>query len=203
MKFRKKGANLLKKIRIRPDGVLWLTLLLLFMRSYVPAYLSAVLVHELGHLLFLRFSGKKIGRIELGISGLTIISDGINSYRTQFWVSLAGPLFSVIFFLLFRSVFPTASLLSLLLGAVNLLPLSELDGYGIMSAVLFSKFSLTAAERVLTVCDVLSLGVLCTVSVFSLVVTRCNVSALIFTACIFWKLFFEKGSVKTLHSGRR
>jgi len=99
------------------------------------SFLIAVAVHECGHLAVARVFGVPLRRFSVSCGGLLLSFDFSRvSYGKEALVHLGGPLFGVVLSVVFAS--DTAfSRLSLGLSLWNLLPLSSLDGGGIVRAL--------------------------------------------------------------------
>ena len=106
-------------------------------------FFSLIVVHEFGHILFgLLFSWKIEKIIFLPFGCLTIFNNLVNtSLFEQFVVTLMGPLFQIIFFLIINYFFNIPSCVcffNYILLFFNLLPIYPLDG----SKFLFILFCL-------------------------------------------------------------
>ncbi|MBR2987146.1 MAG: site-2 protease family protein [Clostridia bacterium] len=104
------------------------------------SFLSAILLHECGHLIGLLWAGAKIVSYRLSPFGITVTHTHLASRRHLFTVAALGPLFSLIGYIATHhsDSFQMFSLISLLLGSFNLLPIPSLDGEKMMKALLFS-----------------------------------------------------------------
>ncbi len=108
-------------------------------------------VHEAVHLVLLYYSGIKAAEIKLYPAGIKICCEGMNmlSYRKTVLAALSAPVFNLIsgavfFFLYSRTgneVIYACCMINLILGSINLLPLSFLDGGRTLCAVLSVKLS--------------------------------------------------------------
>ena len=132
----------IRKVMIRPDGVLLLSVLVFFLDwQLLIALLANVWVHEVGHLLMLRRYGVYIRCITLGFSGVCMqcnmdyLPRGARILCALFGpllglcvacvTSLLGNMIGSWFLLLFAGVGAIISLF-------NLLPLKPMDGWRIM-----------------------------------------------------------------------
>lgn len=115
--------------------------------NYLPArdlaaIISSVLVHEAGHIAAIKLTGGRIASLYLSPFG-AVIKCPPASYRLDLIRAAAGPAASVILSAaaaLFGS--GAVSCVSLLLGALNLLPVRGLDGGVMLSALLSMKSGL-------------------------------------------------------------
>lgn len=85
----------------------------------------AVLVHEGAHLLLLRAYRQPVRAVDCRLSGIRIQSGGT---RGGFWCALAGPLGNLLLGAALLRVWTLGAAVSLVLGAVHLLPLPGSDG---------------------------------------------------------------------------
>lgn len=129
----------MKKISIHPFFYLaaLITILTGTFRSFIALFFL-LFIHECGHILVALFYHWKIEKIIiLPFGGLTLFHESLNRYKVEeFWISLAGPLFQIIFYYLWTSLCGYSSLfwnnhITLLL--FNLLPIYPLDGSKLLS----------------------------------------------------------------------
>lgn len=109
--------------------------IILILSSGAPLYLlSAVVLHEAGHILAALLVAGEFPVLRFNIAGVKLKYDGLSGTAKQITVSAAGPFVSILFGLIFYGK-RNFALLSLGLGIVNLLPISCLDGGNILRAV--------------------------------------------------------------------
>lgn len=102
--------------------------------EYLLLFLLALLVHELGHIMFIKLFNIKINNFNLTLYGGILKLDekkyiSLNNYK-KFLIYIGGILFNLIFFILFKNnIFGKYNLLLLLF---NLLFIYPLDGYHIL-----------------------------------------------------------------------
>ena len=115
------------RLRLKPGFFVVLALLLLLDGALPWMLLTAVTVHELGHLLALQCLGVEQAVLTLGPGGGVI--DCAPLERGQLVLTaLAGPLANLLWALLLLRPAPAAALLNLAMGCFNLLPVPPLDG---------------------------------------------------------------------------
>lgn len=152
----------------------------------LPWAVVGCVVHELGHILVIYLCGGEVKLISLTAVGAEIPLRGSFSYLQEFLCGLAGPVMNFLFALfvgLFFSEGESGALvvgLSLALGCLNLLPVSQLDGGRALYCVLSVFFSLEWREKLMFFLDV-----------------SCSIFLL---ALGFW-IFLEGGSVSLLLLG--
>lgn len=182
------------KIRITPGALLLLLVLLQSDPGILFSTLAAALFHECGHLLAARLAHVRLQLLELDLPGARILPAGaLPSYRAEALLSLGGPLFSLLLFLLllpYSHPLALATRTAALSQALfNLLPVSGFDGGRVLHAMLCSKMEPFYAGRVLAVLSYLSLLLL--FSLASCLLLRYGVSftLAVLSASLFARLF--------------
>ncbi len=148
------------------------------------------LLHELVHLLFLRFSGIKKAEVKLLPAGVKICCEGMNllSHRKTVIVSLSAPLFNIISGAVFlflhnlsgNAILYSCSVVNFILGIINLLPLSFLDGGRVLRAVLSVKYAEDNVSALMNYAGVTALLLLFAVFFLSVIVGRMQIFLLFF-----------------------
>lgn len=125
------------KFNIHTSAYILIALMIYFMPlDIIAAYMLAIIVHELGHILSLMMLGCRIFGLSLGFSGLVIEHNGGMTELQNVICALAGPGAGLLF-AYFASYSALASDnhfmelcagLSLILTTFNLLPVLPLDG---------------------------------------------------------------------------
>ena len=125
------------------DFSFYLAVLLAIFSRQVDVYLTyiiAILVHELGHLVFANIFKWKLESFRLTAIGgfLSFENDLIQPLRQIFLVNLGGVIFNCIFIIILRWVNGPASLIHTQLAIIifNLLPIAPLDGSKILQGIL-------------------------------------------------------------------
>lgn len=119
--------------------------------EYFTASLSAVLLHELGHIAAMKIMSVHIEIIRFKLGAINIVADCFGSKKQSAAIALAGPIvnlsLSVLYFVCdgFLHIFGAVNLV---VGVFNLLPISGLDGndisYYLLSHVFGRAGELTA-----------------------------------------------------------
>lgn len=142
--------------------------------------LFAVILHELGHLIAMKIIKCAPNSIELKIGGVLIRNKSFGGFKDSIIVSVSGPLFNLIAFVLLyisgtflKSDFLLANaVVQIIVGGVNLLPVKGLDGGAVMDIILrcimVRNVGLTTA--------VISILTACVVTVAGLAILVKNVS---------------------------
>lgn len=126
-----------QKIRLEPGAVLLLGILFFSLRmNQIAALLAAVILHEAGHLTALWMMGSPPEGLLFTLSGPVILYQLPNSGWRAAISALSGPLSGLLLFFLLDHRWQICSDMSLILSAVNLLPVLPLDGGRALQAVL-------------------------------------------------------------------
>lgn len=110
-------------------------------------FLLGMLVHELGHLLVLRFCGVSVRGIRVDVCG-AVIETGWMTYGKEIACAAAGPVVNILTGAVVLRAVPEFGLVNLVLAAFNLLPLYTMDGGRILRAFLLLRCSQERAERI-------------------------------------------------------
>ena len=100
---------------------------------WLAAVLLAAVMHEVCHLIALKFCGVNIYRIHIKTHGAVIETEALSSLK-ELICAAAGPAGSFLC-LIFMRHFPMLALCGLLQGSYNLLPIYPLDGGRIVHAL--------------------------------------------------------------------
>ena len=123
--------------------VFWIMLIFGFEEiSMAAASIVAIGVHEMGHLLYLKFLGVDAG-IRGVLSGFRIQSGNTLSYSEERRLYLFGPLANIILALILSLLTPLTNglllegvVVNLITALSNLLPVEGYDGYGALISLL-------------------------------------------------------------------
>lgn len=148
----------------------WVTLILGFEEPQIAMLtIISAIIHEGGHIAFLKFKKIKNGELRGVISGFRIRPGSVLTYHEELMLYLSGPLSNLgaaLLFSLFRG--ETAALLCTLNVATavsNLFPVEGYDGYGILHSVAEKKAPGGFGIRLL---DALSNGIVFTFCILSI-----------------------------------
>lgn len=162
------------------------------MKTFV-LFMSAVLVHESGHIAVILLLGQRIDRIKLNVGGLDIQRSGTSTYLYDAWVSLGGPLSGFIAavsaWMLGNYDFFTVSLIY---SVVNLFPITSLDGGCFFQSVLYHFFDYARVEVIVKVVNSLFLFAVYLCAVMLLLYTQWNASLLAVLICVFVSTLYDK-----------
>ncbi len=116
-------------------------------------------IHELGHLAALTACTVTVEGVRLGALG-AVIETGPMGPWAELLCAMAGPAVNLFAFWALRRPWPRAALISLLIGACNLLPLYPLDGGRALRSALSLTLPLPAAMAAGSAVEALTLAAL-------------------------------------------
>ncbi len=157
--------------------------------------LSAVLIHEFGHILAARVLKIQIKCIRLDIFGAIMETDSILcSYKKEAILCLAGPLANIASVIFIRSLnlpvdLNLFTLASFAFAIINLLPAKCFDGGRALSCILLWRMSHPKASYFIEILSFICVFLLWTISVYFLMRTGSYLSLFIFSGSLFAKLF--------------
>lgn len=170
--------------------------------AYLFALLLAAAIHECGHLLAARLLHIPISSLRISILGARLqLSDPLLSYRREWLLCAAGPLFSLLFFAIARCLgsvllhfpfFEEAGAISAALGIVNLLPIGWLDGGRMFRASCYQILSPGIARGLLRTVSFLCFLLLWMISVYLLLRVGNSLSLFIFSFSLFLRFFLSE-----------
>ncbi len=172
--------------------------LLLFATEKETAFaiLSAVVLHELGHLAAARLRGKQASIITLMPMGISITLPPPASYKEEFLVAAAGPFLNLAYLSVsFLFVHPLGEAIrgvNLLLAALNLLPIEGFDGGRMAGALTALFFGAKAREVLSLIMTLIALALLWVISLYIFFYSGVNLSLLGFCAYLFSFLIMKK-----------
>ncbi len=144
-------------------GLFWTILMIGFSDVKMTLFtILAALVHEGGHLMALSALKKHFSLPSLVFSGFRIKTRSPLSYKEEIWVCSAGPLINFLAFAFLFPHTPNFAIINLATAISNLLPISDYDGYKIISDTISLFFGSKASDSIM---PYVSLTV-CTLAVF-------------------------------------
>lgn len=177
------------KIKISPLTLFYFAACLLIShRLSVVAVCTAVLMHELTHLILLWLMGGSATALTVTPIGLTIDRNGLLNYQKEIWLSLSAPLFN----LLLAGVFAFLSMdritleINLGLGLVNLLPICPLDGGKALTALLSHCGSADWAQRIMGIISAVFMLILWLFSIAICIVLNGSLTPLLLVSGLFF-----------------
>ena len=140
-------------------------LLLVFPVEWVLAWVVVAAIHELSHYIVLNVCRIRILSIQICYNGAKIITEPTQAWKEGL-AALAGPV-SGIALLLVAHWFPKLAVCALFQTGLNLLPIREFDGGRIFNCILRLLFGDSAANRISTVIEYVSLSVVFCVGIYT------------------------------------
>ena len=126
-----------RKVRSDPGAVLLLGVLFFSLTfKEIAALFTAVIVHETGHLIALMIVGTPPVGIHFTVSGPVILYRQPEEKWKVVFCALSGPFLGLLIFCAFYHTWPACAGISVLLSAINLLPVLPLDVGRAMHALL-------------------------------------------------------------------
>ena len=176
------------KIHISPLTFLYFAVCLTCSHSLtVVAVCTAVLIHELTHLILLWWMGARASALTITPIGLSIERSGMLSHIEEVWLCLSAPLINLIlaggfaYFSLDRFTVEV----NLCLGMINLLPIVPLDGGKALLAMLSHYASEEAARRIMGIVSAFFMLILWLLAVSICVVLNGSISLLLLVSGLF------------------
>lgn len=195
------------KIKILPSALLlFIGLFLSEHKETSILLLLCAIIHELGHILLAAILKIRIKELRISISGAKIIPYScIHSYIDEILLCLGGPLANIITFALMLPSFKIPdsanimaldthsyiALLSILISAINLLPIKNLDGGRILFCLLSLFFGEKAGYIAIRISTFTFSLILWMFSVYLLILSHGGISFFTFSLCMMIKIFEE------------
>ncbi len=161
----------------------------------------AALIHEFGHLIFMKKTGYDVNEISFNLFNANILDLNRVSRRMSddILILVSGPFFNMIFFVLFfflYKIFLIKALLyfafeNLFLCVFNLLPVHSLDGGQLLFLLLLRKFSLEFVCKVSFIVSVIGLYLLTTVGFYAFFTSEYNFSLPVLCFYLSFKILNE------------
>ena len=145
--------KILSKIKIHPFFCLFMIISICTgMFHFFISFSLLIIFHELGHILASQIFNYKIEKIIiLPFGGITIFNTFINNRLiSDLIVAIAGPIFQIIFYILFNTyLYKDTMIYHYTLLFINLLPIIPLDGSKILSFFIYKIFSFNIGHLIL------------------------------------------------------
>ena len=181
-----------------PPVSLFLSLLLSEPPPMLLMALSAVCLHEGGHILVFSFLMHETPVLSLDVLGMRLLSQRPMHRREEALVALGGPLANLLVGLLFLRLgtpfFLSFGITQLLFGFFNLLPMASSDGERLLSLLLYARLSVRHAEGILLFVSVFTLAFLALLSLYSFYFTGNGLAGVFFSVFSFPVRRFEQAN---------
>ncbi len=163
-----------------PFSVLLAFLLVTDKTGMMSASIFAIVLHEFGHLLWMKKCRTAPKSVKMSLGGILIVGNAYCTANESIAIAVAGPiinlLFSTVFYFIGVSLdsilLATFGVVQFLVGAINLLPIKGLDG-GTVLRVLLEKYCKSKADLLV---KLVSIGVSIAVLVIGVAVAVKNTS---------------------------
>ncbi|MBQ7348049.1 MAG: site-2 protease family protein [Clostridia bacterium] len=189
--------KLLKKIKIAPQVAVLLAFMILGDRSGIGLItVGAALLHECGHLAAAKLLHIPLGGLRMSFLGARLeISGRMLSYGEEWLLCAAGPMTSLLAAAVAAPLWQYStgaqvfSCASLVLGALNLLPIQTFDGGRMFETALTFLGGTRLAGRLMTLCSFVFLFLLWTTAVYFLLRAGDGLSLFCFSLSLFLRFF--------------
>ena len=121
-------------------------------------------LHEIGHIIATLICKRNISYVKINAFSVDIIQkDSFLPYSQELFILICGPILNIISYVIFQSVYSiirieileSFAVQNLLIGIMNLLPISSLDGGQILSIILKKFFDDEKSYRISCVISVI------------------------------------------------
>lgn len=165
----------------------------------IPSIL-ATLIHEAGHVFCLMIFKSDIKKIHLKIGAVGVMGNFYLSPKNEILMTLAGPISNILFFAVFLFLYNfektiwilNFSLINLVLGVFNLLPIMGLDGGSIVYLLLCFCKSKTFAKKISLVLSLVTIFVLCALGTNIFIKTKNNPTLILLSLYLFLGVLLSK-----------
>ena len=189
----------MKKIKVTiPTIIMLVFMFLLDFSPFVLLMLAAALLHELGHIAAMLICGVNIERITVYPFGFDIrTSSHVKSYKHELLIKSAGILINITVLLicvpftdsLYISFFMMSNTV---LALLNILPVSSLDGGGMLECLLLMYINPPAVIKIMKAVSFVFIVILWIIAVYILFYTNYNFSLLILCIYLFTSIFLSR-----------
>ena len=153
------------------------------------SFLSAVLLHECGHLFALTLFHARLLKTKLSPFGITLTHTPLSSPFASLTVASFGPLFGIIGFVATQNSLsvPIFQAVTLSLSLFNLIPITGLDGGRILNAALSFFLPPAAAEAIARITSHLCLVLLWIVGAYLFLFHNASPSLFLMSLALFFE----------------
>ena len=149
----------------------WCSLILGFEEIHIALLsLASAILHETGHVMFLKLRGIKNGGVKGALSGFRIKSKEMLTYTDEIFLYLAGPAINLfcafIASLLHGQLAEFFCMINMATAISNLLPVEGYDGYGIIRAIIERVNCYGVGIRVLDALSSVIVFFFCIISIY-------------------------------------
>lgn len=187
------------KVRISPITYLFYAIVLLFCHDVVIiASLTAVVIHEAGHLIVIVLCSCTIECIDITPLGMTIRRTGLTGHLQDVAIHLAGPTINIVIalvWMLCQNADSYTVTANLFFGLLNLLPIDSLDGGKVLYALLACRFNERSARLISQALSFFFLFLLWLLAVSDLLMLNGTPSLLFFCVGLFSSIIKDDNGI--------
>ena len=193
----------MKKTKIKL-GVFTLPIILLIfftLNNYLLVIITPIIIHELGHIVAAWILNIKISEFSVGILGARLKTGPDQlSYGNEIILALFGPLANFLCVFVGYVIYKKYNfhdtylflMTSLLLGAINLLPIKTFDGGRIFESFLSIFLPLGWAVRITYIISLICIITLWLISVYFLLIYSSSLGLFVFSLSLFFEIFVSE-----------
>lgn len=162
--------------------------------------ITAITLHEAGHIAALMLLKAKPERVELKVGAVGISGSFVLSRSSEIVMFAAGSvlnifLFFILYFLYYFSdieILLTFSIVMLVIGLFNLLPIVGLDGGSILNAVLGAFLKAQTVGRIIFVLSIITVTLIIAFGICVLSDTKSNITLILMGLYLFLGILLSK-----------
>lgn len=147
------------------------------------------MIHECGHLLAMMLFSVKPKSVALRLFDIVIDADTDKSFLADLVITLSGPILNFLTAILFFFISYPMFVISVFIGAFNLLPLETFDGGHALTLILSKKLCVVAVRRILRTLTFILLLPLFFIGILVLFYSKYNYSLLLISLYLLAILF--------------
>lgn len=160
--------------------------------NYLLCFL-AIIIHELGHLVFMYLFGYNPIGVNVKAFNISIIEN--KRYNSEFSkdiiITLAGSLFNILVSLILLFFYREFALVNLFVGLFNLLPAASLDGGQLIYLLLVKRFTPEISAKILEVITIITALPIFLIGIMVMLNSKYNFSLLFIGIYLILSLFIR------------
>ncbi|MBQ9919429.1 MAG: hypothetical protein IJO49_01240 [Clostridia bacterium] len=171
--------------------------------------IMAIILHELGHLTILLAYNQKPKRVEIKVGAVAIIGKFVLNKKRELLMLCFGSAFNFIFgtafyicHILFKNQYLlNCSLVMLVVGVLNLLPIIGLDGGDILKLILLNFLKIKAVNFIIYLLSLFTAFLIVVFGGYVFLDTKSNISLILFGIYLFLGILISKKQKKDCNIG--